>query len=308
MLNNIINLISIGHGSLFLSYLRKQDGENLALLHPIVAKIVSNYKWLSLKPIIIPITCPHNIVILPDDRFAVTSINKVMIYSQNNILITSFDWTLIDQNRNNYNNSMAYCVLNNTLYIADNHNYCVKVFDLEGKNITSLYRDERRVGKVSDMVINKKNEIIITDQINDRIYFHSLNMHLIKVIDSNSYDNNQPFGMTLDKDDNIIVANFSNGNINFYDKDTNAITNAFNIGERTTISIGVDKRGNIIIPTPMADEIWIFTKEGEYVKIIGETGSEIGQLNMPNDIAVNSYGDIYVCDSGNNRVQIFYEE
>jgi DNA-binding beta-propeller fold protein YncE len=40
----------------------------------------------------------------------------------------------------------------------------------------------------------------------------------------------------------------------------------------------------------------------------GQSGAGDGEFNRPTDVTVDSDGDIYVCDRGNNRVQLFNEE
>jgi len=51
-----------------------------------------------------------------------------------------------------------------------------------------------------------------------------------------------------------------------------------------------------------------FTPEGEFVAKFGSYGTDAGQLNYPSDVAVDPNGDVYVCDWGNDRVQIFGPE
>ena len=40
----------------------------------------------------------------------------------------------------------------------------------------------------------------------------------------------------------------------------------------------------------------------------GKSGSANGEFSRPTDVAVDLDGDIYVCDRGNNRVQLFNAE
>lgn len=47
-----------------------------------------------------------------------------------------------------------------------------------------------------------------------------------------------------------------------------------------------------------------FTFEGEFVHSIGTKGSRDGELSLPHGIAYHD-GQLYVSDSGNNRIQVF---
>ena len=54
--------------------------------------------------------------------------------------------------------------------------------------------------------------------------------------------------------------------------------------------------GNVLAQSPIAVN-YLFT--------IGESGDSLGQFSRPQGLAVAPGGDIYVADTGNNRVQRF---
>ena len=51
-----------------------------------------------------------------------------------------------------------------------------------------------------------------------------------------------------------------------------------------------------------------FDSEGNFITKWGTPGSGDGQFTRPGDIAVDSEGNTYVTDQGNNRVQKFDSE
>ena len=59
------------------------------------------------------------------------------------------------------------------------------------------------------------------------------------------------------------------------------------------------------MPTTKTTEYRSSRQRGEFVAKFGSHGTGRGQLNRPTDVAVDSDGDVYVCDWVNNRVQIF---
>ncbi len=73
--------------------------------------------------------------------------------------------------------------------------------------------------------------------------------------------------------------------------------------------IALDAKGNIYVtnvyPFQGGFNVVKFDSHGKYLATIGSAGSGNGQFNDPEGIAVDSSGNIYVADSGNNRVQKF---
>ena len=68
-----------------------------------------------------------------------------------------------------------------------------------------------------------------------------------------------------------------------------------------------DRAGNIYVADGFGpnNRIAKFTKEGNFVKTWGQTGSGQGQFNHIRGIAADSSGNLYVADAGNKRIQVF---
>ena len=68
-----------------------------------------------------------------------------------------------------------------------------------------------------------------------------------------------------------------------------------------------DRAGNIYIADGFGpnNRVAKFTKDGNFVKSWGQTGSAQGQFNKIRGIASDASGNIYVADAGNNRIQVF---
>ena len=129
---------------------------------------------------------------------------------------------------------------------------------------------------------------------------------------------NCPWGVTFDgKTGNIYVADQGNNCVKVFDsfgrilfkfgdsdddgkmiKPSNLVIN----GDRILISNGViyDKSSNFIL---------IYQLNGSFVSKIGKYGKGYLEFNNPLGLACNeSNGDIYICDYGNNRIQILSKE
>ena len=68
-----------------------------------------------------------------------------------------------------------------------------------------------------------------------------------------------------------------------------------------------DRAGNIYVGDGFGtnNRIAKFTRDGDFVKSWGQTGSGQGQFNKIRGIAADAAGNLYVADSGNNRIQVF---
>ncbi len=68
-----------------------------------------------------------------------------------------------------------------------------------------------------------------------------------------------------------------------------------------------DRAGNIYVADGSGPNSRIakFTKDGNFVKSWGQTGSAQGQFKQIRGIASDAAGNIYVADAGNNRIQVF---
>src|SRR6478609_727643 len=67
-----------------------------------------------------------------------------------------------------------------------------------------------------------------------------------------------------------------------------------------------DARGNIFVADGIGNaRIAKFTPDGVFVKSWGSRGTADGQFKTAHGVAVDSNGNVYVADRGNNRIQVF---
>jgi len=73
------------------------------------------------------------------------------------------------------------------------------------------------------------------------------------------------------------------------------------------LAIATDTKGNVYVTDATQGEhrVLVFDKQGKLLRKFGSQGSQNGQFNYPNGIAVANDGKIYVADSNNARVQVF---
>ena len=130
---------------------------------------------------------------------------------------------------------------------------------------------------------------------------------------------NSPFGVTVDNNTgNIYIADFSNDCVKVFDSTGVYL---FKFGDSTgkgkmCLPRGVAICGDRIIISHGGDfgsevnnSILLYKLNGQFVSNIGTSGTGEKEFSYPTGLTIDeSNGDIYVCDSGNNRIQILNKE
>ena len=126
-----------------------------------------------------------------------------------------------------------------------------------------------------------------------------------------------PRGVAVDKSGNIYIADAGNGRIRKIDSAANVTTVAG--GFTLPVDVAVGPNGDIIVCDQTANKIYRIEPGGRTYHIAGSgaagdaAGVTVGSgvkikgstatFNAPESVAVNQFGDIFVADTGNNKVK-----
>lgn len=123
-----------------------------------------------------------------------------------------------------------------------------------------------------------------------------------------------PWGIAVDDDGNIYVADTWNGRIQKFDSDFNFLLE-WGAGEFFgPRDVAIDSDGNVLIIDTGNNRIAKYTTAGEFIQAYGKAGNEEGrfasgsgpgEFHEPTSVVIASNGDIYVADFWNQRIQIF---
>ena len=157
---------------------------------------------------------------------------------------------------------------NDRLYITDEVNNAVFMYDIEGNFIGQwgeFGSNEGEFSGPSGIAIDSKDNLYIVDQYNNRIQkFTKDGKHITSWGNAGNKTGefNMPWGICVDDEDSIYVADWRN------------------------------------------DRVQKFTNDGKFLNSYGKASTGEGELIRPSDVAVNSNGMIYISDWGNERVVV----
>ena len=200
-----------------------------------------------------------------------------------------------------------------SIYVASEHK--MQKFTSSGELIKCIGQEGSEVGEFKDPrgVTVHKNEVYVCDRGNHRIQVFDLDLNIVRSFGSRGYGEGvftSPIQTAFDAPGNLYVAEFmSGGNQRVQVMDTDG---------RYIRSIGCE--GDIKLKQPsaivIADNfmyvseigkscVLVFDTSGKFITKFGKLGSEGGQFSCISDIISCPSGFIYICEEGNNRVQVF---
>jgi tripartite motif-containing protein 71 len=146
--------------------------------------------------------------------------------------------------------------------------------------------------------------IYLTDMRNSRIrVLEAMTLKLVGTFGESELSN--PHDAEFDKAGRLLVADTGNDRIAIY-----AVQGAQAklVGEIKGLSgpegVAVAPDGRVIVSNTRAATLSVF-RDGKLERSVGRRGSGAGEFANPHDVEAAADGNIYVVDSGNDRVQVF---
>jgi len=185
------------------------------------------------------------------------------------------------------------------IYTSDAWTNSISVFDNDGKFIRkwgTAGSGDGELNRPAGLAVEKSGNVIVVDSGNNRLQvFAPDGKFVAKCGGPGKGDGefNEPWGITLDHAGNILVADWKNHRVQ-------------KLSPHGKFLSSIGSFGKIEEPEG-AYRVTIF---GPYVHGESEKAGHppIDKFNHPTDVAVDSDGDIYVCDWGNHRICIFDSE
>ncbi|MBI5207545.1 MAG: 6-bladed beta-propeller [Candidatus Firestonebacteria bacterium] len=217
------------------------------------------------------------------------------------------------------NNPTSFAIgENGQIYVVDSLNAVVNVYDMFGRYLFSFGHEGfggENMAFPWGITIDYKGRIYLTDIAKNLIcIYDSDGKFLIKFGGTGDGEGkfNMPFDLTIDSNNNLYVVDSQNNRVQVINgKFKNQIGHTGSKDEEfllpTAITLSKNEKMIYILDTNNC-RVQIFDTRGNFVRKFGRPGSQKGEFNHPEGIAVDAEGRIYVSDTLNNRIQIFDPE
>jgi DNA-binding beta-propeller fold protein YncE len=206
---------------------------------------------------------------------------------------------------------------NGNVYVADLYNGKISILEPKGNFIKYFKVKDNKDDFKSPGGIRIFNEkLYVTDiQLNKVMVFDLKGKKLLDIkFGANSMDTfKAPNAVTVDKKDNIYIADSGNQRVLVYDKNGKYIrsVNGSKDGLGSSLfvnprGIGVDSRGILYVVNNLTHFIYGFNDNGEKVFEFGGMGDGNEQFYLPNGLFVDEDDRVYITDTVNQRVALYY--
>ena len=202
--------------------------------------------------------------------------------------------------------------------LADYDGHCILVFDETGKFVRKIGSQGDKDGQFEspiDFTFLNDDEILVADECNHRI--QQLNVQTGNFVKSfgkkgsgdGEFEN--PVSVCITSDGRfIVVADFNNSRIQVFTMDGEPVFKFGDSGpERLDHPVScVCYEEKFIVTEKNNNCVKVFDERGQFLYKFGEKGNGDGQLIQPCGLCVDKYGNLLVCDIGNERIQQFSSE
>ena len=193
------------------------------------------------------------------------------------------------------------------ILVSDHSNCNVKMFTIQKRHVRTIDRGSTAF-KPKGITISPDRHIYVCDVANHCVCVFDVNgkfLFSFGLCGSGDECFNSPRDLCFTSDGFLYITDVKNSRICIYDKDGKFIRKF-----TTTYmpnSIDVTDSGHLIVSSWRSQKVMIYTAGGDLVHVINfeEHGSELGQLDRPTGVSVDSDGLIYIANYSKHNIHVF---
>jgi predicted membrane-bound mannosyltransferase/sugar lactone lactonase YvrE len=211
--------------------------------------------------------------------------------------------------------------LDGSVYVTDTWNNRIQKFTAAGQFIktwsTATSQTDAFYGP-RGLAVDSKGHLYLADTGNKRIVVFDANGNYLAQFGSAGLDPGQfdePVGVTVDANGNVYVTDTWNQRVQSFTQSPDGLT--FTPLKQWDVAgwygqsldnkpfIAVDNKGHVFITDPEGFRVIEYTTDGQLVQTWGDYGTTTSTFGLAAGIAIDSQGNIWVSDAGNNRIMRF---
>lgn len=200
---------------------------------------------------------------------------------------------------------------NGNVFVADTTNDRIQKFNNTGGFITAWGQKGSEPGNFSDpqgITLDNSGNVFVADSLNERIQKFSNTGTLITYwgeLGDEEGNFSFPFGISTDSNGNVYVADVNNNRLQKFSNNGNFIL-SWSSNFNKIAGVATDNSNDVFTTESIFNNrVQKFTNTGSFITKFGSFGSSQGLFFDPCGITVDNLGDVYIADSGNNRIQKF---
>lgn len=200
------------------------------------------------------------------------------------------------------------------IYVTDRDNDRIQVFDKDGsyvRKIGEFGSGDGQLVKPRGIAIDKNGNVIVVDNGNNRIQIFDKNGNFKSKFggygDKEGQLNN-PYAVAIDDDDNYIISDADNKRVQIFTPGGEVVRVFGNEGKEQIKGsyYCIYHQGRYILSDFEDYSIKLFNKKGEFQEKIGKKGMLSGEFaKWLRGLAIDKVGNLLVCDSCADRIQVF---
>ena len=260
---------------------------------------------------------PHMVVTTSIGQLVVSEHRKISIFSRDGKRIWSIDTTSARSGIRRYKLYPWGVAVDEDshIYISDVESHRLSKFDSVGKLVKSVGGEGDKTGQFNyprGIALSKDNKLFVCDSDNQRIQVFDTNLKFIFGFGKEGSGEGEmkcPADLAFDPAGNLYVADTFNHRVQVF-LQNGTYLRAFGMrgsgpGELSyPRGIHVD-HDYVYVVEWRNHRVSVFHTSGAFITSFGRWGSGEGELEQPHGITTDRDGFLYVCDTDNNRIQIF---
>ena len=204
------------------------------------------------------------------------------------------------------------------IFVAEMGNHRVQKFNIQGQ----LLESAGMAGKGPEQFQDPKG--LAFNFVNNKVYVADVNRVQVMNSDLTFHGSfgrqgsgegqfSNASGIACDNRGNVYVSDKENRNIQVFAAEGQFLKTFLSRGRRTLfgggvvapVALAIDAYGLVYVSDNTTNSIYVYSPEGACMASFGKEGHAPGEFKSPRGIMVTEGGVIYVCDFGNDRLQVF---